>query len=50
MTWGTLNVKIKMNSQSAATISEFNFDNKIYKGKQVIANVNYVGPKLAKYI
>ena len=54
-TRGTLNVIIKRNFESAVPISEFNFDNKIYKEKKAVANgfnnffVN-VGPKLAKDI
>ena len=37
-TWGTLNVIIKRNFQPAVPLSEFNFDNKIYKEQKVVAN------------
>ena len=53
--WGTLNFIINKNFESAVPLSEFNFDNKIYKEKKAVANgfnnffVN-VGPKLAKDI
>ena len=53
--WGTLNIIIKINFESAVPLSEFNFDNKIYKEKKAVANgfnnfVVNVGPKLAKDI